>query len=219
MAAAVIAAPDLSHIAAVWPGLVISDGTAERVRPADGLVIGHIVRTDREASFAASPSNRVMLGVLRAAVAVDWQIDSRTSSANVLNVGHAMTAVRRGLGVYLWGNRLSDGEFITRRRTQDLVSDQVAGDTLDYLDRRVDLPFVEHVIGRLNGYLRNLTVQGHIRGGRAWFDPAFNTTSTLAAGQVTFSYEVTLHEIAEHIVFRASVGSLPNEIISELAGA
>ena len=217
-AAAVAANPELSHIAAVWPRLVVSEDGAESTRAADGLVIGHIARTDREASFAASPSNRLMLGVLRTAKPVDWQIDSRTSTANVLNVGHLMTAVRRGTGVYLWGNRLSDGGFITTRRANDLVNDRVAEATLDYLDRRVDLPFVEHIVGALNGYLRGLTVDGHIRGGRAWFDPAYNTEDTLAAGQVTFSYEITLHEIAEHIVFRASVGNLPNEVLAGVGG-
>ena len=217
VAAAVTANPDSSHIFAVWPELVVSDGAMQRTRPADALVIGHIVRTDRDASFAASPSNRLMLGVLRPAVGIEWVIGSRTTSANVLNQGNVTTAVRRGNNVYLWGNRLSDGAFISTRRAEEIISDEVAGAVLDYLDRRVDLPFVEHVLGRLNGYLRNLVVNGHIRAGRAWFDAAFNTTDTLATGQVTFSYEITPHEIAEHIVFRASIGNVPNEVLAGLA--
>ena len=172
------------------------------------------MRTDRDASFAASPSNRIMLGVLRPAVGVEWALDSRTTTANVLNQGNVTTFIRRGNAVRCWGNRLSDGEFITTRRADEIIGDQVADAVLDYLDRRVDLPFVEHILGRLNGYLRNLVINGHVRAGRAWFDPAFNTTDTLAAGQVTFSYEVTPHDIAEHIVFRASIGAVPSEILS-----
>ena len=213
-AAAITAAPDSPHVFACWPELMIADGTATKRRPADALVIGHIVRTDRDASFAASPSNRIMLGVLRPAVGVGWSLGSRTTAANTLNQANVTTFIRRGNNVYCWGNRLADGEFITTRRADELISDQVAESVLDYLDRRVDLPFVEHVLGRVGGYLRNLVVNGHIRAGRAWFDPAFNTTDTLAAGQVTFSYEVTPHEIAEHIVFRASIGNVPNEVLA-----
>ena len=213
---AITANPDSPHVYALWPELVIADGTATARRPADALTIGHVVRTDREASFAASPSNRIMLGVLRPAVGVEWSLGSRTTAANALNQGNVTTFIRRGNNVYCWGNRLSDGEFISTRRADEIISDEVAGAVLDYVDRRVDLPFVEHVLGRLNGYLRNLVVNGHIRHARAWFDPAFNTSDTLAAGQVTFSYEITAHEIAEHIVFRASIGRVPNEVLAGL---
>ena len=213
---AITANPDSPHIFAVWPELVIADGTATTRRPADALTIGHIVRTDRDASFAASPSNRIMLGVLRPAVGVEWALSSRTTTANVLNQGKVTTFIRRGNVVRCWGNRLSDGEFITTRRADEIIGDQVADAVFDYVDRRVDLPFVEHILGRLGGYLRNLVINGHIRAGRAWFDPAFNTTDTLAAGQVTFSYEVTPHDIAEHIVFRASIGAVPSEVLTDL---
>ena len=217
-AAAINANPDESHIYAVWPELVVSDGATLRTRTADGLVCGHIVRTDRQASFAASPSNRQMLGVLRPAVGIEWAIDSRTATANVLNQGNVTTVIRRGNSVYLWGNRLSDGGFITTRRAEDIISDQVAEAALDYLDRRVDLPFVEHILGRLNGYLRNLVVGGHIRDGRAWFDTAFNTQVSLSSGMITFSYEITPNDIAEHIVFRASIGNVPNEVLAGVTG-
>lgn len=217
-AAAVTASPDSPHVLACWPELMIADGAAESRRPADALAVGHVVRTDREASFAASPSNRIMLGVLRPAVAVEWALSSRTTAANTLNQGNVVTFVRRGNNVYLWGNRLADGELLVRRRADEIIGDQVAGAVLDYLDRRVDLPFVEHVLGRVGGYIRNLATAGHIRAGRVWFDPAFNTRSTLAAGQVTFSYEITPHEIAEMITFRASIGSVPSEVLSGLEG-
>ena len=213
---AIAAANGMSHVADVWPELVVVEDGAELTRPADGLVLGHVARIDRERSFAASPSNHQLRGVLRTAVGVDWTVDSRTSAANLLNRAHIVTAIRRGAGVWLWGNRLGDGTLIPRRRADDLIADQLLDAVLDYLDRRVDLPFVEHITGRLNSYLRGLVVAGHIRAGRAWFDAAHNDAATLAAAQVTFSFEVSLHDIAEHIVIRSSVASVPNEIINQL---
>ena len=215
-AAAASGGPDLSHVVACWPKLVVVEDGAEKVRPADALVLGHVARTDREFSFAASPSNRLMLGVLRTEKPVDWAVDSRTSAANVLNRGHVVTAVRRGAGVWLWGNRCSDGTLIPKRRADDIIADRLLDSVQDYIDRRVDLPFVEHVLGRLNAYIRNLVVAGHVRGGRAWFDGAHNSAEDLAASRVTFSFEITLHDIAEHIVVRSSVGEIPNDIIRQL---
>ena len=215
-AAAIAAKPDLSRVIALWPEMVIVEDGAEIVRPADALVLGHVARIDRERSFAASPSNHQLRGVLRTAVPVDWTVDSRTSAANLLNRAHIVTAIRRGAGTWLWGNRLSDGTLIPRQRADDIISDQLLDSILDYIDRRVDLPFVEHITGRLNNYLRGLVVAGHIRAGRAWFDAAHNDAATLANAQVTFSFEITLHDIAEHIVIRSSVSSVPNEIINQL---
>ena len=219
VAAAVTAAPDLSHVAAAWPKLVVVEDGAEVTRPADGLLLGHIARVDRDFSFAASPSNHLLRGVLRTAVGVGWTIDSRTSDANTLNRAHIVTAIRRGAGTWCWGNRMSDGTLIPKRRADDLIGDRLLDAVLDYLDRRVDLPFVEHIVGRLNSYVRGLVVAGHIRAGRAWFDPAYNDAETLAAATVTFSFELTLHDLAEHIVIRSSVASVPNDILDELTAA
>ena len=91
--AAITASPQLGHVYAVWPPLVVVAGGAEVERPADGLVIGHLVRTDREASYAASPSNRILRGVLRTTPPVDWVVDARSSSANLLNRAFVATAI------------------------------------------------------------------------------------------------------------------------------
>ena len=216
VAAAVTAGPDLSHVMACWPQLVVVEDGREATRPADALVCGHVARIDRQFSFAASPSNHLLQGVLRPAVGVSWTIDARTSDANTLNRGNLVTAIRRGAGVWLWGNRLSDGTLISKRRADDLIGDRLLDAVLDYLDRRVDVSFVEHVLGRMNAYIRTLVVQGHIRAGRAWFDPAHNDAQTLASAMVTFSFELSLHDIAEHILIRSSVSSIPNDIIEQL---
>ena len=218
VAAAAAASPNLSHIIAAWPKLVVVDD-GELTLPADALMLGHMARIDGERSFAASPSNRLMRGVLRTEKPIGWAIDSRTSEANILNRAHLVTFIRRGAGVWFWGNRMSDGVLIPKRRADDIINDRVLYAVLDYLDRRIDLPFVEHVLGRLRSYLRLLVIAGHIRAGRAWFDGAYNTPETLAAAQVTFSFELTLHDIAEHIIIRSSVASVPNDIINQLTAA
>ena len=115
VAAAVAANPNLSHIIAAWPQLVVVDD-GEVTLPADALALGHMARIDGERSFAASPSNHLVRGVLRTEKPIGWAIDSRTSEANILNRAHLVTFIRRGAGVWFWGNRMSDGVLIPKRR-------------------------------------------------------------------------------------------------------
>ena len=221
-ASAAISAKHGSHLYAVWPKIRILDAAAggEVDRPADGLVIGHIVRVDREEGWQASPSNRRMWDVIRPSVVVDWALDSRTATANLLSRAHIATLIRRRTAPYLWGNRLLDGELISHRRVRALVGDALLHWIADWIDRNVDVPFVEHVTGRLNGFLRTQTLRRRISGGRAWFDPEFNTVDTLGANQVTFSFEIGLYGVAEQMTFRQAVSDVYNErLIAELTQA
>ena len=72
---------------------------------------------------------------------------------------------------------------------------------------------------RIEATLRPLVINRRIRSGRAWFDAAHNSAPTLAAAMVTFSFEIALHDVAEHIVIRSSVASVPSDIIEQLTGA
>ena len=221
-AAAQTAAAGLGKVYAVWPNFVIADGSVETVRNASGLVLGHMVRTDRERNVAESPSNRRLSNVLRTEVDIDWHLESRTSTANILSRAFITTAVRRRRGLYLWGNRLADGELVTHRRVRYVVRQALLSYIVDWGDRNVDVPFVEFVLGRMNKFLRDRSLPGSRRlltGGRAWFDPAENTTETLGANQVSFSYDLGLFNVAEHLRFIETVTGIYNErIIAELTG-
>ena len=216
VAAAVTAGPDLSHVMACWPQLVVVEDGREATRPADALVCGHVARIDREFSFAASPSNHLLHGVLRPAVGGeldDRRADQRRQhpQSRAPRDGHSPRRGRLAVGEPAVGWHADP-----KRRADDVIGDRLLDAVLDYLDRRVDVSFVEHVTGRMSAYIRTLVVQGHIRAGRAWFDPAHNDAATLASAMVTFSFELSLHDIAEHIQIRSSVSSIPNDIIEQL---
>ena len=219
---ALTAVSGLGRVYAVWPNFVVSDAGVQTARNASGLVLGHMVRTDRERNVAESPSNRKLSDVLRTEVDVDWELESRTSTANILSRAYITTAVRRRDGLYLWGNRLADGELITHRRVRYVVREALLAYILDYIDRNVDVPFVEFILTRMNKFLRDRSLPGSRRlltGGRAWFDPAENTAETLGANQVSFSYDLGLFNVAEHLRFVESVTGIYNErIIAELTG-
>ena len=212
----------LAHCYAVWPDFRVFDAATGALadRSAAALTVGHIVRVDNEESYAASPSNRRLRDVAGTTVPVDWQLDSRSSTANLLSRAFIATAINRRGGLHLWGNRLADGELITHRRVRHIIGDALLDFIVDYVDRDVDVPFVEHVLERMNLFLRSRTLRGIITGGRAWFDAAYNTADTLAANQVTFSFDLGLKAVAEQITFRQSVSGVYNaRIIDQLTGA
>ena len=219
---ALTAVAGLGRVYAVWPSVVISDGGVETVRNPVGLVLGHIVGNDRLYNVADSPSNRKLSDVLRTDVDVDWELESRTSTANILSRAFIATAIRRRDGLYLWGNRLADGELITHRRVRYAVREALLAFIVDYIDRDVDVPFVEFILGKINKFLRDRSLPGSRRlltGGRGWFDAAENTADTLGVNQVSFSFDLGLFNLAEHLRFVESVTGIYNErIIDELAG-
>ena len=79
------------------------------------------------------------------------------------------------------------------------------------------MPFADFLLGRINSYLRGLVLVGHIRGGRAWFDPSQNADNALRAGRITISVEVALFDIAEQIVIRSSTTAAPAGLSAQLA--
>ena len=210
----------LGRIYAAWPKFVISDAGVETERNPSGLILGHMVRTTREANEAESPSNRKLNDVLRTAVDIDFHLESRTATANVLSRAFIVTAVRRKGGLYLWGNRLADGELVSHRRVRYVIRDALLAFIADYIDRNVDIPFVEFILIRMNKFLRDRSLPGSQRlltGGRGWFDPAENTTETLAANQVSFNFDLGLFNVAEHLRFIETVTGVYNErIIDQL---
>lgn len=219
---ALTAVSGLGRVYAVWPSLVVSDAGVETARNPAGLVLGHIVGNDRAHNVADSPSNRRLSDVLRTDVDVDFELESRTSTANILSRAFIATAVRRRTGLYLWGNRLADGELMSQRRVRYVIREALLAFIVDYIDRNVDVPFVEFILSKMNKFLRDRSLPGSRRlltGGRAWFDPAENTAETLGANQVSFSFDLGLFNVAEHLRFIESVTGIYNErIIDELTG-
>ena len=219
---AVAARRSLAHVYTVWPKFRVFDAATGGVveRSAAALTVGHIVRVDSEENFAASPSNRQLQDVAGTTPSIDWQIDSRNSTANLLSRAFIATAIRRGGALRLWGNRLADGELITHRRVRHLIGDALLSFIADYIDRDLDVPFVEFVLNRMNSHLRSETLRGTILGGRAWFDAAYNTPDTIAANRVTFSFDLGLKNVAEQMTFRQSVSGVYNQrIIEQLTGS
>lgn len=181
------------------------------------FVAGAISKSDNDRGFWWSPSNIEVFGLSSLDYPVDFQLGDTTSSANILNEGKVATFIRQG-GFRLWGNLTGSidpkWQFVSVRRTADIINDSILRAHLWAVDRNITKTYLEDVAEGVNGYLASLKNQGAILGGRCWPDPDLNTPANIAQGKVFFNFEFTPPYPAQTVTFRSI---LTNDYLSELA--
>jgi len=188
------------------PGVIV-DGQALPASPAVAGLIAYI-DNDRQnkRGFWCSPSNNYLLGVSRAARAVDFEMGNSDTEANLLNEEGVSTLVFEQ-GLRLWGNRSASSDpkwaFLSVRRTADMIHQSILQSHLWAVDRAVGRAYVRDVQEGVNSFLRHLKSLGAIMGGHCWLDPELNTPANIAAGRVYFDFDFTPTYPAERVTFRS----------------
>jgi len=183
---------------------------------ASARAAGVMAATDAAIGFWASPSNKLVNGIIGTARPIDFVLGDTSSRANLLNASEVTTIINED-GYRLWGNRTCSDDpkwaFVTAVRTNDIIADSVMQNHLWAIDRNVDKNYVDDVVGGVNAFLRELKSTGAIAGGECWFDLELNTKESLAAGHVFFDYAFSPSPLAERITFRAH---MTNDYIAEI---
>jgi phage tail sheath protein FI len=179
-------------------------------------VAGVIAKSDNDRGFWWSPSNQEVFGITSLDSPVDFQLGDSTSLANVLNEGKVTTFIRQG-GFRVWGNLTGSidpkWQFLSVRRTADIINDSILFNHLWAVDRNITRTYLEDVADGVNNYLADLTNLGAVIGGRCWPDPGLNSPSQIALGNVYFNFEFTPPYPAQTVTFRSI---LTNDYLSEL---
>jgi phage tail sheath protein FI len=180
------------------------------------FVAGVIAKSDTERGFWWSPSNREVFGIESLDYPVDFQLGDVTSLANLLNEQKVTTFIRQG-GFRVWGNMTGSidpkYQFVSVRRTADLINDSILRAHLWAVDRNITKTYLQDVAGSVNDYLSTLVNLGAIIGGRCWPDPDLNSPDQIALGKVYFNFEFTPPYPAQTVTFRSI---LTNDYLSEL---
>ncbi|WP_298034772.1 phage tail sheath C-terminal domain-containing protein [uncultured Desulfovibrio sp.] len=186
--------------------------------PPSARVAGLISKIDNDKGFWWSPSNNVINGILGTSRAVDFALGDPNARANYLNEHEVATIIQED-GYRLWGNRTCSSDplwaFLSVRRTGDMINESLLQAHLWAVDRNITKTYVEDVTDGVNAYLRQLTAQGAILGGRCWADPDLNTPASVQDGKIYFNFDFTPPYPAEHVVFRSH---LVNDYIEEVFG-
>ncbi|ROS05673.1 hypothetical protein EDC56_1219 [Sinobacterium caligoides] len=199
-----------------WVTVYDSKTKKESKKPASPYVAGVITKSDHERGFWWSPSNRPIRGISGTSRPIDFALGDKTARANLLNEQDVATIIRQD-GYRLWGNHSCSSDpkwqFISVRRTADLINDALQRAHLWAIDRNINKTYIDDVTGSVNNYLRSLKAKGAIIDGNCWADPEMNTPAEIAAGRVYFDFDFTPPFPAEHITFRSS---LVNDYLEEI---
>lgn len=174
--------------------------------PPSARVAGLIAKIDTDRGFWWSPSNNVINGILGTSRPVDFALGDPHARANYLNENDVATIIHED-GYRLWGNRTCSSDalwtFLSVRRTADMLNESLLQAHLWAVDRNITKTYVEDVSESVNAYLRHLTAQGAILGGRCWADKELNSPASVQEGKIYFNFDFTPPYPAEHIIFRS----------------
>jgi phage tail sheath protein FI len=201
-----------------------STGTLKNV-PFSTFAAGLRNYIDNRDGFWFSDSNNVILGnegVERKVVAALSDPNSDTNLLNEVGISTVFNAF--GTGVRKWGNRssaypatTSPNNFVCVRRVADTVYDSLELAMLQFIDKPINAnALIDEIRSTCNGFINSLIQRGAlVLGSVCTFDPAENSATAIAAGQLVFTLTLMAPTPAERIVFKAYLDtSLFNNIIA-----
>ncbi|HXZ87646.1 MAG TPA: phage tail sheath subtilisin-like domain-containing protein [Candidatus Binataceae bacterium] len=183
------------------------------VGPFSQWVAGAIAAKDLEKGYWWSPSNTEVNGILGPDVTLYASILDAASDVNTLNSDGIVTVFNAfGTGLRLWGNRsaayptvTTPDNFISVRRTMDVIEESVELSMLQFLDQPISNALITAILASVNAFIRTLIQRGALVAGAATYNPAENPPSAVAAGQLVFDIDVMPPPPAERITFNVFV--------------
>lgn len=192
----------------LYPYVYKTYETSKVLRPQSPIWAGITSRTDNLLGWWWSPSNKEVYGVEGQEFPIDFGISDVNSWANLLNEANISTMVN-AQGWRTWGNRLKTTDtkyqFISVRRTFDIVIDSMELAVIMFVDRPINKAFFEDVVNSEQAFLNNLMGRNAIISGRVWYLPEENPPDNIANGNVTFNVELTPVYPAERITHKVSL--------------
>jgi len=184
---------------------------ADGAYPFSAFMAGLIVATDVKYGYWYSPSNKQIIAATGIERVIEWSINDAECEANQLNsAGIVTVAAGYGTGMLAWGNRnasfpasTSVKNFISLRRTDDMVAESMEFAALPFIDQPVTQGLIDTMREAGNAFIRTLIQRGAVLpGSRVNYNRADNPASQLAAGQIVFERVYMIPTPAERVTFK-----------------
>lgn len=192
---------------------VSSQFNALAVGPYSSWVAGAIAARDLANGYWWSPSNLQVEGILGPDVQLYASAVDAASDVNILNASGIVTVFNAfGTGFRVWGNRSSaypnssePDNFISVRRTMDVIEESVELAMLQFIDQPISNALITAILASVNAFLRTLIQRGALVSGSASYDPAENPPNQVSAGQLVFDIDVMPPPPAERLTFQTFI--------------
>ncbi len=179
--------------------------------PYSAFMAAVIMKTDKDLGYWYSPSNKAISNATGSERVIEWAVNDANCEANQLNAAGITTiAAGYGTGIRTWGNRgasfptsSSVKNFISIRRTDDIVIESMERAALPYVDQPITQALIDTIRESGNGFLRSLIQRGAVLpGSKIVFNKEDNSSIDLAAGKITFERIYMVPTPAERITYK-----------------
>lgn len=198
-----------------YPNLKVYDAAtdATELRPYSQFLAGVIAATDLEEGYWVSPSNHEIQGVVGPERIITAAINDPSTEANALNEAGIVTQFNSfGSGLRVWGNRSAAWpsltlpvNFISVRRTADILHESVEYAMLQFIDKPINQAVIDSIRESVNAFIRTLIGRGALIDGKCIYNKDKNPATELAAGHLTFDIEFLPPTPAERITFESFI--------------
>lgn len=178
----------------LWPQFIHynTDTSANEAISPVAYALGLRAKIDNLYGWHKVISNVAINGVVGIDRDVWWDLQQTGTDADLLNQNGITTLIRQD-GFRLWGSRTCDSTgdypFEVSTRTAQILADTVAEAHMWAVDKPLHPSLGTDLIEGISAKLSDLTNQGYLMGGQAWYDETKNPVENLSAGKFRLSYD------------------------------
>lgn len=184
------------EVMVIWPEFISWDTNKnkEAVSWATARAVGLRAKLDQDIGWHKTLSNIPVAGVIGISRDIFWDLQDPNTDGGYLNSHEVTTLVNNG-GFRFWGSRTCAADplfaFENYTRTAQVLADTMAENHLWAIDKPMHASLVKDIIEGINAKFRELTSNGYLLGGKAWFDERINDATVLKAGKLYIDYDYT----------------------------
>jgi len=178
----------------IWPQFIrfnTETSQNEAISPV-AYALGLRAKIDNLTGWHKVISNVAVNGVVGINKDVWWDLQQTGTDADYLNSNGITTLIRED-GFRFWGSRTCDTDglfpFENYTRTAQIIADTVAEAHLWAVDKPLHPSLASDLIEGIRAKLSDLTNNGYLMGGDAWYDETKNPVENLKAGKFRLSYD------------------------------
>ncbi|TCB81654.1 phage tail sheath protein [Acinetobacter sp. ANC 4173] len=178
----------------IWPQFIrfnTETSQNEAISPV-AYALGLRAKIDNLTGWHKVISNVAVNGVVGISKDVWWDLQQTGTDADYLNSNGITTLIRED-GFRFWGSRTCDTDglfpFENYTRTAQIIADTIAEAHMWAVDKPLHPSLASDLIEGIRAKLSDLTTNGYLMGGEAWYDETKNPVENLKAGKFRLSYD------------------------------